>query len=104
MRQQLTRISVAQTAGVLALVYAVVSTLFFIPFALYMLAVPGTSKAFGFGGGAVFLILMPLLYAGVTFVVIGLFALIYNFIAGRIGGIEVTWDAAASGGAATPAL
>lgn len=89
MRHRLTQISVAKTAGVLAIVYLVLSALFFIPFGLLALAIPQLRPPVW---GPLFLFVMPLFYAVCGFLVICLFALIYNVVASRTGGIEVTWS------------
>jgi Transmembrane domain of unknown function (DUF3566) len=52
-------------------------------------APPGLSSAFGIGGGVGAIIVMPIVYGIVGAIAFGLFALIYNVVAGWVGGLEV---------------
>ncbi len=47
------------------------------------------SPLLGFGLGLLFIIAMPLFYAGLGFVFGALGAFLYNFIADKIGGVEL---------------
>ena len=87
---QITRFGVGQTAKVCAALYFVVSLIIVIPMALFMaLAGPGKEMPFPFAGGWIFLLILPFLYAIVGFVGVALCCLLYNFVAGRVGGIEM---------------
>jgi len=83
MRKQILRVSVVQTAKVMAAIYVVTS----LPFVAIM--------ALGFatqlpGVGAGMLVLFPLLYGVGAFLGSIIAAFIYNLVAARIGGIEFT--------------
>ncbi len=82
MKKQITHISPLQTAKILAVMYFVIS----LPLLMLMLAMPGSRPPFMSG----FLIVLPFIYAlfGFLFTLFG--AWVYNFIAQRIGGIELT--------------
>lgn len=87
---QITRFGVGQTAKVCAALYFVVSLIIVVPMALFM-ALAGSEKTmpFPFGGGWIFLLIVPFLYAIVGFVAVALCCLLYNLVAGRVGGIEM---------------
>lgn len=82
MKKQIIHISPLQAAKILALLYFFIS----LPLLLLMLAMPGTRPPFMSG----FMIMMPFIYAlfGFLFTLYGTW--IYNFVASRIGGIELT--------------
>jgi hypothetical protein len=84
MSRQIIRFSVHQTAKVLATIYFAMGLLF-IP--LFWVISSNTPAGATYGTG--FALLIPVLYGlfGYCFVAIG--CLIYNFIAGFVGGIEV---------------
>jgi len=84
---QIKRFGVFQTAKFAAALYAIASLVFMIPITLIM-AMGGNGSSFGLFGG-VFLLLMPIIYAVLGFVFIGLACLLYNFLAQFIGGIEI---------------
>ena len=73
---------------------AVVGLLFAILF-YSMLSLPFTNRRLGgyelglmFGGGMFFVIFLPIMYGVMGLISGGLSAVVYNFIAGRIGGIK----------------
>jgi hypothetical protein len=82
MKKQIVRVSILQSAKVMAVLYFVIS----IPFALLMMIPAMLSPAPGMGVGM--LILMPVFYMvfGFLFSLFG--AWIYNLVATRIGGFE----------------
>jgi hypothetical protein len=85
MAQRIRRFSVGQSAKVLGVLYLLMGLLF-VPFFLLM----GAMAPEGTGGfGTMFAIGMPLLYAvfGVIGGVIG--TVLYNLVAGWVGGIEM---------------
>lgn len=49
----------------------------------------GYERGLMFGGGIFFVILVPVLYGVVGLISGAMSALVYNFIAGRIGGIKI---------------
>jgi len=81
------KIGVWQTARVAAIFYLIASAILFIPLALVILAT-GKSQ----GKPLIFSILAPLLYCGLGFVFAALSCTIYNFIAAKMGGIEIEFD------------
>ncbi|MDX1684229.1 MAG: hypothetical protein R3275_03275 [Saprospiraceae bacterium] len=87
--KRIKKIGVLQTAKVVAAIYFFLIILAVIPMWLFMSTFGGEElSGFPFFGG-VFLLVLPFLYAIVIFVMTALFCLIYNGIAGRIGGIEL---------------
>ncbi len=86
MKKQVTRVSPQQTSKVLALFYFFAS----LPFSIYFAISAVLSAKYDIGAVVFTLILMPLIYMifGYLFNLYG--AWIYNHIAKRLGGIEVT--------------
>ena len=86
MKKRISRVAVLQNAKFMAVLYLVLSIPFVLLFGLISMFMPNGS---GMGGG-LFLILAPIFYAvgGFIFTVIG--ALVYNLVAGLVGGIEYT--------------
>jgi hypothetical protein len=96
---QIKRIGVKQTAKVLAVFYFLISLVFVLPMAVFTLFIGtlGGQKS-GLSGatfGGLFLLLMPLVYAAIGFVMAAITAVIYNAIAKRVGGIEIELDSKA---------
>jgi hypothetical protein len=95
------RISPGSAAKVGLVLYAVLGLILGILVALLSLmaggiaahlgqnAPPGLSYAFGVGGGLSAIIIMPIVYGIIGAVAFGLSALIYNVVAGWVGGIEI---------------
>lgn len=83
MKKQLTHISVLQSSKVVAALYFVIT----LPFAVILLFVGIFGGGFGMAIGALF---APFLYAIVGFIVFAILSWVYNLVAARIGGIEVT--------------
>jgi hypothetical protein len=85
LKKQITSFSAVQTGKVFAALYFVFS----IPFVILMaLMLPFSKGASPFSG--LFLIALPILYAMMGFVFVALGAVLYNFVAKRVGGIEYT--------------
>jgi hypothetical protein len=84
MRQQVSHISVHQTAKVLAIIYGVLG-LIFSP--LIWLASRGTPDE---AMPLWLVVLFPLLYAVFGYIATAIGAAVYNAVAARIGGVEVT--------------
>ena len=83
MRKQILRVSVMQTAKVMAAIYVVTS----IPFVAIMALGLSTQLP---GVGAGMLVMFPILYGIGGFIGSIIAAFIYNLVAARIGGIEFT--------------
>ena len=85
MKKQITSFSAVQAGKVFAALYFVLS----IPFVMLMaLMLPFSKGASPFSG--LFLIALPILYALMGFIFVALGAVVYNFVAKRVGGIEYT--------------
>lgn len=84
MKKQIIRVSPVQTAKVSAVLYFLLS----IPLVGFM----ALSMAFapGAGPGLGFLLIFPLLYLIGGFIFTAISALVYNLVAGWVGGIEYT--------------
>lgn len=70
-----------------ALIFALISLILSLPFALFMVfmgSAAGVPSGFGF-----FPFLMPVFYAVMSYIMVGLGCLIYNFAAGILGGIQL---------------
>ncbi len=88
MRHRIARIGVLQTATMFGILYAIMGLLFLPFFYAVMRFTPMPPEAgFPFGGRAI--LLMPVLYGVMGFVFTACGALIYNVVAGWIGGIEM---------------
>ena len=92
------RFSVVKTATVVALMYTVIVAVVAIPFFL-LFAVAGVSTNGGptqaVGNGFSFLVLgvvAALVYGLIGWVATAILCLLYNFVAGLVGGIEVEVD------------
>lgn len=85
------RFNVIKTSNVVALIYMVVVAIFAVPFAL-IFAIAGTSTQFqggGVVGGIVFALVLIFFYGLLGWIFTAIACLIYNLVAGWIGGIEV---------------
>jgi hypothetical protein len=88
--QRITRFSIGQSAKFLGVLYLLFGLLFVPFFLLFGMFAPEGQGAFG----TMFAVAMPLMYA--VFGVIGgaIGAILYNLVAGWVGGIEVELDEA----------
>ena len=84
MKKQIVRISPLQTSKIVALCY-LVPTIIFVPIGLGILLFGSKDR----WSGALFCA-APAIYAALAFVLFLIGSFIYNFIAKRFGGIEVT--------------
>jgi len=84
MNQRISAFSIGQTAKVMGVLYALVGVVLM---PIFLLAAMFSPDGFGFGAG--FAILLPILYGLFGFVGCAIGCAIYNFVAGRVGGIEV---------------
>ena len=85
MRQQVIRISPHQAGKILGIMY----------FLMGLLAAPlflfGAFFGKGMGlTGVLFAILVPFLYGAIGYIFVALSAIVYNLLAGLVGGLEVT--------------
>ena len=97
MMHRIQKVGVGQLAKMLGILYFLMGFVFVALFAVFSRAWPGPGGAgmpgFGFATGFGAVIIMPLLY-GVFGVVSGaLSALLYNFVAGFLGGVEIDLEA-----------
>jgi hypothetical protein len=88
------RFGVVRTSNVFAILYLVITLIFVIPFALILASGPvTTTDAFGnttqVNISPVFLLFIPLIYAGIGWIFTAIFCLIYNLASRFTGGIEV---------------
>lgn len=81
MKKQIVKVSVTQSAKVLAVLYMVIS----IP----IVVVLGAIGLLGGGGSALLVVILaPLIYGVVAFLGAGLAAWLYNVVANWVGGLE----------------
>lgn len=84
MKQQVSRLSPHQNGKVFAILMAISSLVFLVPAMLIMAStMPG-----GVGPTGWMLLLMPLMYLVIVYVMVGLSCLAYNALVPFIGGIE----------------
>jgi hypothetical protein len=95
------RFNVIKTSNVVALIYMVVVAIFAVPLAL-LFAIVGTASQFDTGapaagpiGGIVFALIVIFFYGLLGWVFTAIACVIYNLVAGWIGGIEVQVEAVA---------
>ena len=90
---QIKRFGVFQTAKIAAVMYFLISAIFFIPFGLIALmagsATRGREGMMGALFGGVFMLFAPIVYAVLGFIFVAIGCLLYNFIAAFVGGIEI---------------
>ena len=96
MKRQIKYLSPHQNGKVIAIMMTLISLVFFLPF---MLIIPMFAMAPGMGmeGQPVHfpigtILLMPVMYLVSTYISVALFCLVYNFIAGLVGGIEFSTE------------
>ena len=98
MKFRIRRFGVVSTANVAAMIYLLITLVFVIPFALILWAAGPVTTTDGFGNTTsvsippVFVLLIPLLYAGIGWLFTALFCLIYNLAARFTGGAEFQLD------------
>jgi hypothetical protein len=86
MLKRITRFSIWQTTKTMVVLYFVVAAIAAILLALLSLAVPSA----GYGGASMLMFLaMPFIYALAALIFVPIGCLIYNFVAGLTGGIEM---------------
>ena len=107
MKFRIRRFGVVSTSNVAAVIYLLITLVFVIPFALILAAGPvTTTDALGRTTSVnippLFLLLIPVLYAGFGWVFTALFCLIYNLAARFTGGAEFQLDGTPSQASAPP--
>ncbi len=89
---QVKRLSPHQTAKVSAVMMAVISLIFLLPFGLFAAAfAPSGAERAGMGVG--FLIAAPLIYLVIGYVMTVISCALYNFVSKLVGGIEYEVEA-----------
>jgi len=87
MVHRLTSFSVGQTAKVVALLYALMA-LILVPFLIVLSMASPEKDRLGIG----FALLLPVIYGVVGFIVTAIGCAMYNWLAQKVGGIEITVD------------
>ena len=87
MVQRLSRFTIGQTAKVLGLLYGLMG-LIFLPFILIAAMVSPNENGFGVGVA----LALPILYGVFGFVFTAIGCALYTWVAGKVGGIEVSLD------------
>ena len=87
MVQRLSRFSIGQTAKVLGLLYGLMG-LIFVPFFLIATMLSPGEESFGVGVA----LALPILYGLLGFVFTAIGCALYNWVARKVGGIEVSLD------------
>ncbi|HMG71500.1 MAG TPA: hypothetical protein VK544_10330 [Gemmatimonadaceae bacterium] len=82
MRRQITRVSVGQTSKVIASIYFVVAVVLAI---IYFVAVSATRTS---TFNPMLILLFPIIYGVMIWLVFALMLSVYNMVAARIGGVE----------------
>ena len=84
MKKQISKISVHQSSKVMALLYFVLTLIVALPMGLYMLMMGAGIE------GALIVFTAPFIYMILGYLGMALVALIYNLVACKFGGIEVS--------------
>jgi len=87
MPQQIRRFGVGQTAKVVGVLYGLMG-LVFVPVVLIISMVSPAEAGFGPG----FALALPIIYGVLGFIFTALGCVLYNFVAGLVGGVEVELD------------
>ena len=87
MVQRLSRFSIGQTAKVLGLLYGLMG-LVFLPFLLIVTMFSSEEESFGIG----LALALPILYGLLGFVFTAIGCALYNWVARKVGGIEVSLE------------
>lgn len=88
-KRKVKRIGVFQTSLIAAIIYFFLALIIMIPMMLIMGVVGGLSDVPGFAFGGGLMILMPIMYAVIGFIMTAFMCWLYNVIANRIGGVEI---------------
>jgi hypothetical protein len=88
--KQVVRIGIGQTAKVLAILYFIMTAIFCVILAPFVLLSSSAERPIPFGGAMLGFVLIaaPFLYAIVAYLGAALVSSIYNFVARRFGGVE----------------
>lgn len=84
--------NVYQTAKVVSIIYFILIAIFMIPFGLFFSFLGAAAGGDSFPGlpfAGIIFVFLPFVYGGLSFVMTAIGCLMYNFVAGRFGGIEV---------------
>jgi len=87
-KRRVTKIRVLRTALISALIFFFISLIVFVPMLIIAGIAGEYSGGMGFGKAALPIVIMPLLYPIMGFLMTALWCWLYNMIAKRIGGIE----------------
>jgi hypothetical protein len=87
MIQRINRFSIGQTAKVIGALYALLG-LVFIPFYFFASAFVPRQSMFGAG----FALVIPIVYGVNGFIASAIACILYNWVAGMVGGIEIQLD------------
>lgn len=107
---RLRRIAPLQCGIVLCVLYAMIGLiggLLWVPFATATMGrYPGMPGGAGAAMGAMAIVIFPIVYGAIGFIVGAITALLYNLVAGWTGGIEITLDSTSASGepVRTPAV
>lgn len=90
--KRIKKFSVYQTARVVGMITLLLTAIIIIPIGL-LISLTGSGSAMGFPyEGGLIIVLVPLLYAVISFIVTALSCLIYNMVSGWVGGIELEFE------------
>jgi hypothetical protein len=87
-KRRVKKIRVVHTALISALIFFFISLIVFVPMLIITGITGGFSGGMGFGKAALPILVMPVLYPVMGFLMTALWCWLYNVIAKRIGGIE----------------
>jgi hypothetical protein len=93
-RYRIRRVDPIQVAKVMGILYALAGLVAAPIFYFASKVTPTTPEATGFGLGPGFAIAVPIIYGVLGFIFTAIAAVIYNLIAGWVGGIVIELDAA----------
>jgi hypothetical protein len=87
------KIGVLQTAKISAIIFFLISSIIVVPMMLIMVIIGGFSGETEIWIKILPILLMPILYPIIGFLMTALWCWLYNVLAKRIGGIEIEFEA-----------
>lgn len=87
------KIGVLQTAKISAIIFFLISLVVFVPVMLIMVIIGAISGNTEIWTAILPIIIMPILYPLIGFLMTALWCWLYNVIAKKIGGIEIEFEA-----------
>ncbi len=94
MTRRITSLGVHRAAligAIIGAVFALVVGVLVVPFAMMMRGMPNTMPGFAFFSSGMMLVIMPITYFVIGYILTAIWVALFNLIAPRIGGIPITF-------------